>query len=361
VSVRPFGTLPDGSPVELYVIRVGVVELSAITLGAIITSLRVPDRDGHLADVVLGHDTLDPYLNNTPYLGALVGRYANRIARGHFRLGGVEHQLATNEGPHHLHGGRRGFDQHRWAARPIRTADAAGVTFERVSPAGEEQYPGTLRVAVTYLVTPEGAVTLHYEATTDAPTIVNLTQHTYFNLGGERSTHVLDHELTIAADAYTPVGPEFIPTGEIASVAGTPFDFRVPRAIGARTQLLDEQQPEAGGFDHNFVLVGRNGERRMRPGFEIRCRAAGWRWPPPNRACSSTQGTSWTARSPVPMAARSTATRGCASKPNTFLTLPISRCFRRSRSSPISSTRPRPCGDSPRGKDCGPRAVPRQN
>jgi aldose 1-epimerase len=260
VNVQPFGTLPDGSLVERYVIRAGVVELSAITLGAIITSLRVPDRDGHLADVVLGHDTLDPYLNNAPYFGALVGRYANRIARGHLRLGGVEHQLATNEGPHHLHGGWRGFDQHRWAARPIRVAEAAGVTFERVSPAGEEQYPGTLRVAVTYLVTPEGAVTLQYQATTDALTIVNLTQHTYFNLGGERSTQVLDHELTIAADAYIPVGPESIPTGEIASVAGTPFDFRVPRTVGARTRLLDEQQPEAGGFDHTFVLVGRDGE-----------------------------------------------------------------------------------------------------
>jgi aldose 1-epimerase len=262
VSVRPFGTLPDGGSVELYVIRLGALQLSAITLGAIITSLRVPDRDGHPADVVLGHDTLDPYLDNTPYLGALVGRYANRIARGRFRLGGVDHQLATNEGAHHLHGGRRGFDRHRWAARPIRTAEAAGVAFERVSPAGEEQYPGTLRVAVTYLLTAEGVVTLQYEATTDAPTIVNLTQHTYFNLAGERSTHVLDHELTIAADAYTPVGPEFIPTGEIASVAGTPFDFRVRRAVGARTQLLDQQQPEAGGFDHNFVLEGRSGERR---------------------------------------------------------------------------------------------------
>jgi aldose 1-epimerase len=255
VTHRPFGTLPDGRPVELYVIRNNTVELRAITLGGIITSLRVPDRDGLVGDVVLGHATLAPYLNNTAYLGAIVGRYANRIARGRFRLDDVAHQLATNDGPNHLHGGIDGFDRHLWVAAPINGRDGVGVRFERTSPAGEEHYPGTLTVAVTYLVTSGNIVALQYEAETDAPTIVNLTQHTYFNLAGESSTSVLDHDLTIHADSYTPVDTTLIPTGEIAPVNGTPFDFRIPARLRAQLQRHHEQLRRAGGFDHNWVLT----------------------------------------------------------------------------------------------------------
>jgi len=262
VSAVPFGTLPDGSLIESYAIRVGAIELHAITLGAIITSLRVPDRHGRLADVVLGHDTLAPYLQNTPYFGAVVGRCANRIADGRFRLDDQDYQLAINEAPHHLHGGDRGFDRHRWVGRPSSRGDAAGVTFERTSPAGEEHYPGTLRVSVSYFVTPDATVIVEYEATTDAPTIVNLTQHSYFNLAGETSRSILDHELTIHADRFTPIGPTRIPTGGITSVEGTPFDLRTPVRVGARVLLAEEQLRRGGGFDHNFVLQ-RTGQERV--------------------------------------------------------------------------------------------------
>jgi aldose 1-epimerase len=239
----------------MYSIVDGAIELHAITLGAIVVSLRVPDRDGRVADVVLGHGDLDSYLPNPPYLGAVVGRYANRIAFGRFHLDGAVHQLHTNDGEHHLHGGSRGFDRHLWAATPVDDTNAVGVTFTRTSPAGEEHYPGTLDVAVSYLLTPEQTIVLHYEATSDAPTIVNLTQHSYFNLAGETSTSVLDHELTIHAASYTPVDRGLIPTGEIASVAQTPFDFRAPARIGARLLDEHEQLRLARGFDHNFVLA----------------------------------------------------------------------------------------------------------
>jgi aldose 1-epimerase len=254
VTGRPFGTLPDGTSVELYAIKSDAVEIYAMTYGGIITSLRVRDRYDQLGDVVLGYPAIEPYLHNESYFGAIVGRYANRIAGGTFRLDGLAYQLATNDGPNHLHGGMHGFDRRLWVATHVCTPDAAGVTFTRTSAAGEEQYPGTLEVAVSYLLSANGTVALRYEATTDAPTIVNLTQHTYFNLAGEASTSVLDHELTIHAGRYTPVGKTLIPTGVIARVDGTPFDFRTPTRLGARVQLDDEQLHAAGGFDHNFVL-----------------------------------------------------------------------------------------------------------
>jgi aldose 1-epimerase len=256
LTAHHFGTLPDGKSVEIFSIRSESIELRAISYGAIITSLRVPDRNGHVADVVLGHDMLDPYIENPAYLGAVVGRYANRIALGRFQLDGVTHRLATNDGANHLHGGTCGFSRRLWTASPVSTRDATGVRFTRTSEAGEERYPGTLHLSVTYLVSP-GQVALHYEATTDAPTIVNLTQHSYFNLGGETSSSVLDHELTVHADAYTPVGAGLIPTGEFAPVANTPFDFRQPARIGDRIQRHHEQLRIAGGFDHNFILSRR--------------------------------------------------------------------------------------------------------
>jgi aldose 1-epimerase len=255
VESRPFGTLPDGTAVDLFAIRNAGIELSALTYGGIVTSLRVPDRDGRSADVVLGFDRLEPYTTNSAYFGALVGRCANRIAYGRFRLDGIPHQLATNDGPNHLHGGINGFSRRLWTAAPITRENAAGISFTRTSPAGEDHYPGTLLVQVSYLVTSDSEVILRYAATTDAPTLVNLTQHTYFNLAGESSVSVLDHELTINADHYTPVGPTLIPTGAIATVAGTAFDFRRPGRIGDLSDHSDPQLRTAGGFDHNFVLA----------------------------------------------------------------------------------------------------------
>jgi aldose 1-epimerase len=254
VTARPFGTLPDGRPVDLYSVTSDGIELHAMNYGGIITSLRVPDRYGASGEVILGFSSLEPYLRNQPYFGAIVGRYANRIASGRFVLDGVEHQLALNDGPNHLHGGLRGFDQQHWSAAPVTTNEGAGVRFTRTSPDGEEHYPGELTCHVTYLLTSPATVELRYEAVTDAPTIVNLTQHSYFNLGGEASPSVLDHELTIHASYYTPVERTLIPSGPVASVDGTPFDFRRPVSLRSVVGATHDQLTIAGGFDHNFIL-----------------------------------------------------------------------------------------------------------
>lgn len=254
VTVRPFGMLPDGSQVDLYSLTAGGVVLETISYGGIISSLKIPDRHGTSADVVLGHDALEPYLRNSSYFGGIIGRYANRIANGRFVLDGVEHQLAQNDGRHHLHGGHKGFDRHRWDGSPMTSTDGVGVMFTRTSPAGEEHYPGTLACSVTYLVLSPATVEVRYDAVTDAPTIINLTQHSYFNLAGETSTSVLDHELTIHADYYTPVDATLIPTGQVASVNGSPFDLRQPTVLGRAVTAPHAQLSAAGGFDHNFVL-----------------------------------------------------------------------------------------------------------
>lgn len=269
VTSHPFGTLPDGTAVERFTAVNGHIELCALSYGGIITSLRAPDREGRPADVVLGFDRLEPYLKNSAYFGALVGRYANRIARGRFELDGVLHQLATNDGPNHLHGGDRGFSRRMWAAAPLVSENTAGIVLTRVSADGEEHYPGALSVEVSYLLTADDTVVLRYTATTGATTIVNLTQHTYFNLGGETSASVLDHELTIHADDYTPVGPTLIPTGTTEGVAWTPFDFRRPVRFGDRAQQRSHPQLlAAGGFDHNFVLA--HSTRQRTPAAELR-------------------------------------------------------------------------------------------
>jgi aldose 1-epimerase len=246
--------------VKAYSISNGPVEVNAIEYGCIITSLRVPDRNGRADDVVLGHSRLEPYLINEPYLGALVGRYANRIAAGRFRLEAIEYRLETNDGPNHLHGGRRGFDKRLWSSTEVVGPDYAGVQFMRTSPAGEEGYPGELCVAVTYVLAADATLLTHIEATTDAPTIVNLTQHSYFNLGGETSASVLDHDLKIFADCYTPVDDTLIPIGPLATVAGTPFDFRAVTRVSDRIGDGHAQLRRAGGFDHNFVLGPRGTE-----------------------------------------------------------------------------------------------------
>src|SRR5205809_5270353 len=255
ITREAFGTTGDGKSVDAFTLTNATgLEVRAMTYGATIVSLRTPDRDGRLDDIVLGYPTLAGYLEKSPYFGAVVGRYGNRIAKGRFRLDGRSYQLATNNGPNHLHGGAKGFDKVVWTADTARSDSAAAITFTYTSPAGEEGYPGTLRARVTYTLTDRNELRVDYLATTDAPTPVNLTQHGYFNLAGTRAGDVLGHELTIAADHYTPVDSTLIPTGEIASVNGTPFDFRTPTAIGARIEQNDVQLKRGKGYDHNWVL-----------------------------------------------------------------------------------------------------------
>ena len=253
VSRSSFGSAPDGGAVEMFTLtNAKGVEVRAITYGAIVTSIRVPDRAGRFADVVLGFDNLEGYLKGHPYFGTVVGRYGNRIAGGRFTLNGQTFKLAQNNGPNHLHGGNKGFDKYVWKGEPV--ANGRGVAFSRTSPDGEEGYPGNLAVRVTYTLTDKNELVVDYHATSDKATPVNLTQHSYFNLSGDPSTTIVGHELTIDADRYTPVDATLIPTGELASVQGTPFDFRKPIAIGARIDQPHEQLKFGRGYDHNWVL-----------------------------------------------------------------------------------------------------------
>jgi aldose 1-epimerase len=253
VTRQPFGKTKDGTPVERFTLTNGRgLEVRAITYGAIITAIEVPDRKGAVADVALGFETLEGYLGDHPFFGAVVGRYGNRIANARFTLGGRAYPLAANNGPNHLHGGIRGFDKYVWAAAPLDGVN--GVAFTRTSPDGEEGYPGTLRVRVSYVLTDANELVIEYQATSDKATPVNLTQHTYFNLAGHGAGSILDHELLIDADRYTPVGDTLIPTGVLAPVAGTPLDFRRSTKVGARIDANDEQIRFGRGYDHNFVL-----------------------------------------------------------------------------------------------------------
>ncbi len=255
ISRGPFGKTPNGTAVEAFTLtNTHGVEVRAINYGGIIVSLRVPDRAGRLDDVVLGYDSLDGYLRDSPYFGAIVGRYGNRIAKGRFVLDGTTYRLATNNGPNHLHGGVKGFDKVVWQAEPFRSDSGVGVAFTHVSPDGDEGYPGTLTARVRYTLTDHDELIVDYDATTDKATPVNLTQHSYFNLAGDRRRDILDHELWINADSFTPVDSTLIPTGEIAPVEGTPLDFRTPMTIGARIGTDNQQLRFGGGYDHNFVL-----------------------------------------------------------------------------------------------------------
>ena len=238
-SRKVFGTGPGGEDVYLFTLKNNHgVEVSITNFGGAITSIMAPDRNGTFGDVVLGYDTLDDYVKNPRYLGALIGRYANRIAGGKFSLNGVEYQLAQNNGANHLHGGTKGFDKRVWTA----TTKADGVRLEYFSKDGEENYPGNLHVAVDYVLNDENELHIYYEATTDKDTIANLTNHSYFNLAGHGSGDILGHNLTLHAGSFTPVSENLIPTGEIRSVDETRMDFRPGRVIGE------------GGYDHNFVL-----------------------------------------------------------------------------------------------------------
>jgi aldose 1-epimerase len=254
VTRAAFGTTRDQIPIDIFTLtNASGVELRAMTYGGIITNLKVPDRSGHVADIVLGFDTIDGYLKDPQYFGGLIGRYGNRIANGQFTLGGNTFTLAANNGPNHLHGGVKGFDKALWNAMQAETAEGVSVTFTRTSPDGEEGYPGTLQVSVRYLLTDRNELAIDYRATTDKATPVNLTQHSYFNLGAD-SGDVLGHELMLNASRYTPVDETMIPTGEIAPVEGTPFDFQEPTALGMRIDADDVQLKNGKGYDHNWVL-----------------------------------------------------------------------------------------------------------
>ena len=230
------------------------MEVTTIPYGAIIVSIRVPDRTGRIDDVVIGHERLEGYFTASRFFGAVVGRFGNRIAKGRFTLEGRTYELAVNNGPNHLHGGVKGFDKVVWEAEPFSTASESGVRYRYVSADGEEGYPGRLEARVTYTLTEKNEIVVDYAATTDKATPLNLTQHSYFNLAGDGSRDVLDHVVQINADRYTPVDATKIPTGELAPVAGTPFDFRSPMTLGARIAADHPQIVIGGGYDHNFVL-----------------------------------------------------------------------------------------------------------
>ena len=255
VTREPFGITDRGEAVSVYTLKnTHGMEVRALNYGGIIVSLNVPDRNGRFDDVVLGYDSLEQYQRASPYFGAIIGRYGNRIARGRFTLDGRTHTLATNNGPNHLHGGVKGFDKVVWDVAPFAYRDSVGLVFRYTSPDGEEGYPGTLRATVTYSLTDGNELIFDYHATSDRATPVNLTQHSYFNLAGDGSADILRHVITLNADHFTPVDSTLIPTGEIRSVSGTPFDFRTPTPIGARIDQHDEQLRYGRGYDHNFVL-----------------------------------------------------------------------------------------------------------
>jgi len=264
VSQASFAKTPDGENVDVFKLtNAQGLEARIINYGGIVISLRVPDRDGRLDDIALGYDNLDDYLKSSPYFGAIIGRYGNRIARGRFTLDGKTYKLATNNGPNHLHGGVKGFDKVVWKAESFKNADSAGVIFTHDSRDGDEGYPGTLKARVTYALNDRNELVIDYLVTTDKATPVNLTHHTYFNLAGEGKRDILDHQMMINADRYIPIDPTSIPTGVLASVEGTPFDFRNPMPIGSRINQSDPQLTNGKGYDHTFVL-NRQGEGLVR-------------------------------------------------------------------------------------------------
>ncbi len=251
----PFGVLPSGDSVHVFTLtNASGVEMRVINYGGIVISLRTPDRRGALGDIVLGYDSIDGYIKATPYFGALVGRYANRIAKGTFMLDSARYSLAVNNGANALHGGLKGFDKVLWRAETTQDSSGVGVVLRYTSNDGEEGYPGTLTVQVTYTLTNRNEFAIDYLATSDKATPVNLTQHSYFNLAGDGAGDVLEHVVSLNADTFTPVDSSLIPTGLLQSVKGTPFDLRAPVAIGAHINESDEQLRIADGYDHNFVI-----------------------------------------------------------------------------------------------------------
>ncbi|WP_299528512.1 aldose epimerase family protein [Ulvibacterium sp.] len=259
IEKSEYGTTPEGESVDLYTLKNGNgVTVDIITYGGIITSLKVPNKKGNLENIVLGYDSLDLYLEKNPFFGALVGRYGNRIAEAKFTLNDIEYSLAKNNGENHLHGGEKGFDKVIWKASQEKDQDFVALKLAYISKDMEEGYPGNLDVLVTYILTNDNTLRVLYEATTDKTTIVNLTQHSYFNLSGNFSETILDHEMMLNADHYLPVDEELIPLGELASVKGTPFDFTTPKTIGADIEKDHEQLKIGIGYDHCWVLNGQD-------------------------------------------------------------------------------------------------------
>jgi aldose 1-epimerase len=256
MTTQPFGKTQSGQQINLYTLRNSKGLETAITnYGGIVVSLKVPDRSGKVADIVLGFDTLDGYLKEHPYFGAIVGRYGNRIAKGRFVLNGTEYKLARNDGENHLHGGVKGFDKRVWQAKDVSTTSLAKLELTYTSKDGEEGYPGNLSSTVTYSLTDDNELRIDYLAKTDKKTVINLTNHSYFNLAGQGEGDILGHELMVNADRITPVDKTLIPTGEFRPVAGTPFDFRKSLPIGQRINAQDQQIVFGKGYDHNFVLL----------------------------------------------------------------------------------------------------------
>ncbi|MBQ0886844.1 galactose mutarotase [Streptomyces sp. RM72] len=249
-----FGKLADGTKVYRWSLENGGTRMKVLSYGGVVQSLEIPDRRGRYANVSLGFDNLDDYVARSPHFGALIGRYGNRIAKGRFTLDGKEYQLSVNDGENSLHGGALGFDYRVWDVEPFTEGSDTGLVLHYTSVDGEMGYPGTLRAKVTYTLTRRGDWRIDYEATTDKATVVNLTSHVYWNLAGEGSGTIEDHELSIAASRYTPTDAGLIPTGELARVSGTPFDFRRSKPIGRDIRDAHPQLVTAKGFDHNWVL-----------------------------------------------------------------------------------------------------------
>jgi aldose 1-epimerase len=259
IKQEPFGQTTAGAPVDLYTLTNDRgLEVKITNYGGIIVSLQTPDQAGKPGNVTLGFDSLAGYLRKSPYFGCIVGRFANRIAGGRFTLAGVEYTLAQNDGPNSLHGGLKGFDKVVWEAEVFERETGVGLTLKYLSPDGEEGYPGNLSTTVVYTLTNGNELKIDYAATSDRPTVINLTNHTYFNLAGRGD--ILGHNLMLTAEKFTPIDETLIPTGELRSVAGTPLDFTQATPIGARIEQADEQLRLAGGYDHNFVLDNLAGE-----------------------------------------------------------------------------------------------------
>jgi aldose 1-epimerase len=259
IEKSPFGKTSSGELVELYTLKNSSnVQVKIMTYGGTVVSLQVPDRDGMIGDIVLGYDTIDGYLKNSPYFGSIIGRYGNRIGKGRFALDGKEYELPRNNGENTLHGGIKGFDKVVWKATEVRSKDGVGLSLTYLSKDGEEGFPGNLSVKVVYTLTDNNELSIEYSAATDKTTVVNLTHHSYFNLAGEGN--ILQHELMINAEQFTPVDAGLIPTGELRNVNGTPMDFTKPTAIGARIDQQDEQLSLGKGYDHNWVLKNSSGK-----------------------------------------------------------------------------------------------------
>ena len=265
ITKSDFGTLEDGTIIQQYTLKnANGLELNVISYGGRITYLKVPNKDGEFENVVLGHDNLDGYLReDNPFFGALIGRFGNRIAKGKFTLEGKEYTLATNDGPNHLHGGVNGFDRVVWTVEPMEGKEDSSLKLTYLSKDGEEGYPGNLNVTVIYTLTQDNSLEVSYEATTDKATVINLTQHAYFNLTGDFSKDILDHDVVINADAFLPVDETLIPTGEIKKVEGTPFDFTSSKQVGKDINTDNEQLKRGKGYDHCWVLNGESGSIRF--------------------------------------------------------------------------------------------------